>query len=93
MIRMLSVIGVPALLLGGCDTAPPEPAQPGASEAAQNAEAKAPPPPLFNRIVRTNAGDTIPQVTVSDPQGNTLDVAAIGKPVLRNLWATWCGPC
>ncbi|MEM6828641.1 MAG: TlpA disulfide reductase family protein, partial [Pseudomonadota bacterium] len=51
------------------------------------------PPPLPGRIVRFKAGEQIPAITVSDPDGNTLDLATIGQPVLLNLWATWCAPC
>ena len=36
----------------------------------------------------------MPAVTVSDPQGQQLNLAALkGQPVLLNLWATWCAPC
>ena len=36
----------------------------------------------------------MPAMTVSDPAGRTLDLAALrGTPVLLNLWATWCAPC
>src|SRR5690606_15715020 len=40
------------------------------------------------------AGETIPAVALTDPSGATLDLASLGgKPVLVNLWATWCVPC
>lgn len=36
----------------------------------------------------------MPAMTVTDPAGRTLDLAALrGTPVLLNLWATWCAPC
>ena len=43
--------------------------------------------------MRFKAGDTIPALTVVDPEGKTLELASIGQPVLLNLWATWCAPC
>ncbi len=90
MIRLSSVILVSALLLGGCDSAPSEDAQPEAQTAPAGAPA---PPPLPGQIVRFKAGESIPAITVTDPAGKTLELATIGEPVLLNLWATWCAPC
>lgn len=91
MIRALPVLLSTTLVLAACDSAPAEDAQPESAEAS-NAAAPAP-PPLPGKIVRVQAGSTIPALTVTDPEGNTLDLANIGQPVLLNLWATWCAPC
>ncbi|MEM7687953.1 MAG: TlpA disulfide reductase family protein [Pseudomonadota bacterium] len=90
MIRFVPVGLVGALLLGGCDSAP----APEAQQPAQSVGADAPaPPPLPGRIVRFKAGEAIPAITVTHPDGQTLELAKMGEPVLLNLWATWCAPC
>ncbi|MEO0591219.1 MAG: TlpA disulfide reductase family protein [Pseudomonadota bacterium] len=90
MVRLSPVVLISALLLAACDSAPADEAQPEASAPAAGAPA---PPPLPGRIVRFKAGDTIPAISVVDPEGNTLALAEIGEPMLLNLWATWCAPC
>jgi len=49
---------------------------------------------LTGEIDRSFAGELMPAVNVSDPDGNQLNLGALqGQPVLLNLWATWCAPC
>lgn len=75
--------------LAACDTGEVERTQgeAGASLAAETEWPNA-------LVVRDFAGSTIPDVVVSDPTGTTLALAQTGgKPVLLNLWATWCAPC
>ena len=83
------VLSVPvmALALAGCSK---EEAAPSQERAGGTASAGA----FTGTIDRARAGGLLPSVILTDPSGKTLDTAALsGKPVLLNLWATWCAPC
>ncbi|MEW4448536.1 TlpA disulfide reductase family protein [Qipengyuania sp. JC766] len=76
----LAVLTVP---LAGCDNGPPDTAQ---DERAST--------PITGEIDASRAGDLLPAAELVDPDGDTVNTAALqGRPLLVNLWATWCAPC
>ncbi len=90
---MRSVIGLlllGALAIAGCDTQTQPSQQANETSAPANAAAPAP----VSKVDRSHAGETAPSLPFTDAAGKKLSLADFrGKPVLLNLWATWCIPC
>ena len=91
---------VPGLLaLAACDRQGSQPAQgesAGAASASGTPAAASAAP--AKGADRTHKGTPLPPLTLADPAGRKLLLADLagqsgGRPVLINLWATWCAPC
>lgn len=88
--RATAILAILLSLLAACGKpAPGDDAlgdQPGWAGPRQAASA--------GRLDRSNAGRPAPDVEFQDPQGRPVRLADFrGRPLLVNLWATWCPPC
>ena len=86
-LRLSFTVPALALFLVSCDSGADAPVQPQAELSGEKEG-------LTGEIDRRFAGELMPAINVSDPDGNELNLGALqGTPVLLNLWATWCAPC
>ncbi|WP_431851234.1 TlpA family protein disulfide reductase [Allosphingosinicella sp.] len=90
MIVRLLALG--ALLLPGCDRQKAGEPQ-GGGPAADSNSVKAQRHPT-GVLDRSHAGTPAPDIEFEDPDGEPASLADFrGRPLLVNLWATWCPPC
>lgn len=93
---LISLLLLGCALLSACDrqSAPNQQANAATSGEVPASAAKESENAPGYRVDRTHKGEPLPDFTFTDPQGNKATLAKFsGRPILVNLWATFCGPC